>query len=139
MLQILLRKPVTSVCFADYPSLKELYAEWHDGISMSRSTLQRIAPLVLLERRFKLKDENHHAWRAGSNMRDQISRRLSLLYAVLRRLPAGGDELACSLWTNINAYRICTNFDACCFYHERSLLLHCFDLSGHVLRTWELQ
>ena len=129
----MLRKPMTSLCFADYPSLKELYAEWHDGILMSRSTMTRIAPLELLERRFKLKDENHHAWRAGSNMRDHISRRLSLIYAVLRRLPAGGDESACSLWSDINAYPICSMSDACCSSHERSLLLHCFDLSGHVL------
>ena len=138
MLQILLRKPVTSLCFADYPSLKELNAEWHDGILMSRSTLTRIAPLELLERRFKLKRREPPClarWQQTCG----TSRRLSLIYAVLRRLPAGGNESACSLWSDIDAYPICSMFDACCSSHERSLLLHCFVLSGHVWWTLELQ
>lgn len=77
---------------AAYPSWRELYSEWEDGILINRSTMYRIAPLKVLEYRFKVEKKQHHPWRMGQGMKDSVSDRLSIIYAILRRLPGRGAE-----------------------------------------------
>lgn len=51
----------------------------------------RIAPLRVLERRLKVnKQTGSNAWRCGDIMRKHITDRLSIICALLRRLPQGG-------------------------------------------------
>lgn len=74
----------------------EVYAEWQDGILLSKSTRLRQWPLRELERRFKLEKKQHPMqWRQGDKIRGNIGERLSIIYAILRRLPnpSGGKTL----------------------------------------------
>lgn len=75
----------------------ELYAEWQDGILLSHSTGLRQWPLRELERRFKLEKKQHlMQWRQVDKIRGNIGERLSIIYAILRRLPNPSGDTGCS-------------------------------------------
>ena len=86
-----------SACCVDYPSLRELYAEWQDGILLNSSTKVRQWPLKVLERRFKLeKKEQAVQWRYDGRMRKHLMERLNIIYGILRRLPDPAGQARCS-------------------------------------------
>lgn len=76
-------------------SLEDVWADWHEGILMSKATRSseavRREPLQQLEQRTL---GQGISWRQGGAMRKEISRRKTLVYALMRRINACSRSLS---------------------------------------------
>jgi hypothetical protein len=87
-------------CFAplvcsssEYPSLKDLYLEWSDGVRMKAGNkVSRIAPLRMLGYLQVL--AGGPVWRCGDRMKNEINRRKTVIDAIHRRAVGGNVTVA---------------------------------------------